>query len=253
MTIDQPSQHQLPQLRQLWKEAFADEDAFLDSFFRVGYAPERCRCLTLEDQVCAVLYWFDAQFEDQKIAYLYAVATAKSHQKQGLCRRLMEDTHRHLTALGYDLAVLVPCGPELFAFYEKLGYLNLSAVEEYTCQAAGSAAAVRCVSAEEYAALRRNLLPRDAVIQEGVTLAFLQTFCTFYAGNGFLLAGYTDKNRLIATEFLGEPSAAPGILKALDIPEGKFRMPGSQMPFAMYRQLTENALPLPAYFGLALD
>ena len=70
MTIDQPSQHQLPQLRQLWKEAFADGDAFLDSFFRVGYAPERCRCLTLEDQVCAVLYWFDAQFEDQKIAYL---------------------------------------------------------------------------------------------------------------------------------------------------------------------------------------
>ena len=48
MTIDQPSQHQLQQLQQLWKEAFADEDAFLDSFFRVGYAPERCRCLTLE-------------------------------------------------------------------------------------------------------------------------------------------------------------------------------------------------------------
>ena len=77
MTIDLPKPGQIPQLRQLWQEAFGDSDAFLDSFFSLSFAPERCRCVTEENHVTAALYWFDCSCHGGKMAYLYAVATGK--------------------------------------------------------------------------------------------------------------------------------------------------------------------------------
>ena len=59
MTIDRPLPEQLPQLRGLWKEAFGDTDAFLDIFFHRAFSRNRCRCVTLNGQVVAALYWFD--------------------------------------------------------------------------------------------------------------------------------------------------------------------------------------------------
>lgn len=253
MIIDRPQTHQTLQLRQLWKEAFGDDDTFLDGFFATGYSPDRCRCLCLEGRVCAALYWFDAQASGQKIAYLYAVATARQHQNRGLCRALMEDTHRHLAAQGYALAILVPVNAHLFGFYEKLGYQPLSSVDTFTCTAAGTPISMEIIPPQAYARRRKELLPQDAVLQEGATLDFLHTFCTFYAGDNFLMAAAIDDDRLIAAEFLGDPAAAPGILANLQIPEGRFRTPGNAKPFTMYYPLTGTALPLPSYFGLALD
>ena len=70
MTIDAPKTAQIPQLRQLWKEAFGDTDTFLDSFFSLAFAPERCRCITLGDTVPSALYWFDCTCRGEKWAYL---------------------------------------------------------------------------------------------------------------------------------------------------------------------------------------
>ena len=64
-----------PGLTKLWQQAFGDTDAFLDSFFGTAFSPERCLCIRLEERVAAALYWFDCQWEDKRLAYLYAVAT----------------------------------------------------------------------------------------------------------------------------------------------------------------------------------
>lgn len=100
MRIDRPVPEQLPQLRQLWKVSFGDSEEFLDSFFSLAFAPERCRCVTEAGQLTAALYWFDCSCRGEKMAYLYAVATAEASRGQGLCRALMEDTHGHLRKLG---------------------------------------------------------------------------------------------------------------------------------------------------------
>ena len=89
MTIDQPSDTQA--LRRLWKQAFGDSDAFLDSFFSVGYSCDRCRQLSLDSQLAAALYWFDCSFSGKPVAYVYAVATDAAFQGQGLCRALMAE------------------------------------------------------------------------------------------------------------------------------------------------------------------
>ena len=45
---------------------------------------------------------------NHRIAYIYAVATAKKFQRKGICHKLMEETHKDLSAYGYEGAILVP-------------------------------------------------------------------------------------------------------------------------------------------------
>ena len=101
MKAEHPKPSRIPQLRQLWQEAFGDPDDFLDRFFHVAFSPERCLCITVEDRVAAAAYWFDCDWEGKRCAYIYAVATGKAFRGRGLCRTLMGDIHRHLAELGY--------------------------------------------------------------------------------------------------------------------------------------------------------
>ena len=239
----------ITELRRLWKQAFGDPDSFLDIFFTTAYAAERCRYLTVDGRLAAALYWFDCAIDGRKLAYLYAVATDKDFQRQGLCRQLMAGTHEQLRAQGYSGTILVPGSQELFRFYEKLGYRICSSVTEFSC-VAGTPVSLRPLGAEEYAALRRAYLPFGGVIQEGPTLEFLSRFADFYAGDGFLLAASAEDRKARVHELLGAADAA-GIVAALGAETGSVRAPGSTTPFAMYHSL--DGSPAPGYFGLALD
>lgn len=249
MTIDTPSDMQA--LRRLWKQAFGDSESFLDSFFSTGYAHDRCRQISIGNQLAAALYWFDCSFAGKPVAYLYAVATDTVFQRQGLCRSLMADTHRHLQRLGYVAAILVPGTPSLFHFYKKIGYRTCSYMDTFTCHA-GAAVPLQPINAAEYAVLRRRYLPSEGVVQEGPLLAFLQTQSSFYAGLDFVCCASLDGDVLTVPELLGNSAAAPGITAALQARLGHFRTPGNAVPFAMYYPLSDSAEP-PDYFGLALD
>ena len=84
MIIDQPTAAQQRQLRALWQEAFGDSDEYLDIFFGTAFSPNRCRCVAIEGKVVAALYWLDCACRGRKLAYIYAVATAKTHRGQGI-------------------------------------------------------------------------------------------------------------------------------------------------------------------------
>ena len=252
MTIDRPAQDQIPQLRALWKEAFGDTDAFLDIFFHRAYARSRSRCITQDGQVVAALYWFDCSWNGKRLAYLYAVATDKTCRGQGLCRKLMENTHRHLKASGYDGCILVPQSDGLFTMYGKFGYRVCSCSRKFSCAASDAPISLTQVTPAQYAAARQALLPENAVIQDSVTLEFLSTYARLYVGNGLAFAAYPNQGKLMVCELLGDPQAAPHILAALGFPEGSFRIPDTQTPFAMYLSLQED-VAAPGYFGLALD
>lgn len=250
MNIDYPSQVQIDDLRALWQEAFGDDDAFWEHFYTYGFAPDRCRCVTVDGKVAVALYWFDCQYQGRPLAYLYGVATAKAFRGKGLCRALAENTHAHLKYLGYAGAILVPAEEDLFQMYEKMGYSVCASVSEFTCPAGPEAAQMRQVDAPEYSRLRRDFLPEDGVLQEGDNLNFLQTMADFYAGEDFLVA-VAHEDGFFAPEILGNAQAAPGVLTALQKNQGRFRGPGAGMPFAMYRPLSDA--PAPGYFGLAFD
>lgn len=252
MVIDFPQETQIPDLRQLWKLAFGDSDAFLDVFFGTAFSPERCRCVTVGQKAAAALYWFNTECEGTKLVYLYAVATHPDYRHRGLCRRLMEDTHVLLSERGYAGALLVPQEEGLRAMYAAMGYRECTTLSEFNCTAAKDPVPLGSISREEYARLRRQYLPRDGVIQEGENLAFLEKTAQFYSGSDFLLAASAEDNSLQGIELLGNAARSSGILASLGYPRGTFRTPGHEKPFAMFLPLKANA-PMPNYFGLAFD
>lgn len=238
-------------LRRLWQLAFSDSEEFIDLFFSTAFAPERCCFLTAGEDVTAALYWLDCRYREQKFAYIYAVATHPDHRGKGLCRALMVQTHEILRSQNYAGAILYPAEPGLRSMYKKLGYLPCSTVSEFSCEA-GTAAALRAVSPEEYARLRRRFLPETGLVQEGASLAYLAAYCGLYAGEDFLLAGAGYDGSFHAMELLGNRDAAPGILAALGQKTGRFRCPGGEIPFTMYCPLRPN-IAAPNYVGLVFD
>ncbi len=258
ITVDSPKSSQFSELKNLWIEAFGDSEEFLKVFEKTAFSPDRCRCITLDGNVVAALYWFDCSFDGHKIAYVYAVATAKAYQGQGLCRTLMENTHAHLQSLDYKGVILVPGNESLFRFYANLGYEICSYIREFACennkQHLGKSGLefIREIDKINYAILRPQFLPAGAVIQENENLDFLETTAKFYIGGNFLLAASIHENNLVAMELLGDPSCAPEIVQALDCKKGTFRTPGTEKPFSMYYSL-ENTGDTPQYFGFAFD
>jgi len=253
MTIEAPTPSLLPSLRALWREAFGDSDAFLDTFFATAYSPTRARCIVDGGEAVCALYWFDVSLDSKKLAYFYAIATKKSHRGQGLCRRLMDDVHARLKKGGYAGTLLVPSEPSLFDFYARMGYEPCAPMQTLVCRAAGEPVALRRVDGEEYGRLRARMLPLGGIVQEGESLRLLEKQESLYAADGLLLAAHEKDGCLIATELLGDSSLSPRILTALGIPMGRFRVAGSDTPFAMLRTLTAKDFPPPVYFALAFD
>ena len=252
MWIDAPAPEDLPGLRALWADAFGEEGGWLEGFFRTAFEREKCRCVTVDGAVAAGLFWFDGVCRGAKVAYLYAVATLPAFRGRGLCRRLLADTGEYLAARSYGGMVLVPGEPGLFRFYAGLGFLECAPVREFTAVPGPEASSLERIGPAEYGALRRELLPPGSVIQEGASLAYLETQAELYRGGDFLLAASREGDTLLASELLGNAGAAPGILTALGATRGSFRTPGDGRPYAMFRPLTPD-FTAPAYFGMAFE
>lgn len=255
MNIDFPRDFHIPLLRSLWKESFHDSEDFINAFFQTAFSTDRCIIVLINEKPAAALYWFDCLYLDRRIAYLYAVATAKNYRGQGLCHQLLEDTHLHLTGLGYEGTILVPGNKELFKLYAGMGYEICSSMQEIYCTKASERTQIHLIDTDEYAKLRRQFLPKGGVIQENENLYFFQTQAKFYAGPEFLLAAREDVGILYGIEFLGNVMEIPKILQSFGYEKGRFRIPGEKkdIPFSMYHPLKNSNLPPPSYFGLAFD
>lgn len=251
MIIDKPNNSQIPSLRSLWAEAFGDGQEFLDKFFSVAYSENRCRALTVGGTVKAALYWFDAEFQGKKIAYLYAIATAKTEQGKGYCSALMRSTHAFLKERGYCAAMLCPASEKLFEFYRRLGYENATSVSENRCFASSEMVSIKKINAHEYNEHRKEYLPCGGVIQEKEATDLLATFSSFYAGEDFILCARKQGGLLFVSEILGNTKNAPKILAALGYEQGIFRGVGNQKPFTMI--LKFDKMQTPSYFGHVLD
>ena len=252
MTFEYPGKDHIPQLLRLWKDVFGEYDGFWERFLDTAFSPDHCRCITEDGHVSAGLYWFDCSCEGDRIAYIYAVVTDPKHRGKGLCRKLMADVHALLKEQGYASVVLVPADENLRVMYRKMGYEDCTRIGRLTCTAGETTVQIRNVGFEEYADLRRKLLPKKAVLQEGVQISFLAAQAQLFAGQDFLLAAWLEGNTLHGMELLGNTNAAPGILRALGCETGVFQTPGANQPFSMIFKLRKTAV-VPEYFGFSFD
>ena len=254
MIPDYPAPQLSVQMRNLWKVSFGDDDVFLDHFFSAGFSPDRCRVVVNEEgKLLSALYWFDTEYKGEKFAYLYAVATDPDFRRQGILRYLLADTHALLKERGYSGALLVPGDEDLRKMYAAMGYEDCTTISTVISASQPVTVLVHPIDLEEYRRLRKQYLPKDAVIQEGDSLRFLQTQYTFYTGPGFVMcAAPKTPELLLACEYLGDTDVIPGVLCTLGYAMGSFRVPGSTTPFAMLCPFRKDT-PRPAYFGLAFD
>ena len=252
MNFEHPGKDHIPQLLTLWKAVFGEYDGFWELFLNTAFLPDHCRCITENGKITAGLYWFDCSCHQDKIAYIYAVVTDPAHRGKGLCRKLMTDVHSLLKSQGYDSVMLVPADAGLREMYRKMGYADCTSLSEITCTAADTAVEIHNVNPEEYAALRRAMLPEWGVLQEGNNLTFLAAQTQLFAGEDFLLTAWMEEDTLHGTELLGNTGAAPGILRALGCEKGMFQIPGQNKPFAMIHKLHDDAV-IPKYFGFSFD
>ena len=252
MIIDRPRHEQTSELRALWKEAFGDTDEFLDGFFLRVFSDKRCRCVTVDGKAVAALYWLNCEYREKRIAYLYAIATLNEYRGRGICSALMRDTHDHLEKQGYTLAMLVPADKKLFSFYEKLGYVKCTSISEETVCASGEVIDFYRIDETRYGELRRKMLPRGSVIQEGENLALLGMTAELYEGDGILFAAQRSEE-LRVIELLGDVSAAKNIVRSLGYEKGNVRTEGEGRAFTMCFDLSGEKFDLPKYFGLAFD
>ena len=243
MTIE--FRHALPSeegiLRALFTEAFSDA-AFTELFFTRAYSPNRC-FVAVQGEILAAMHWFDCSLMAKKAAYLYGIATFEAHQGRGIGSKLIRAGVDHLRQQGYEVILLVPAEESLFRFYERFGFSNVAPIREETVTAS-SPLPLRKLTVLQYAALRRQYLPANGVIQEDEALALLDGYADFYATDRAVCA----LSGRILWELLGDFSDAPGILGALGIAKATVRAPGAGQPFSM--ALGTDA---PIYFGLALD
>ena len=124
-------------LRALWREAFADDDAFVDAFFKTFNVPDVVHTLSLGGRVVSALYALPCSLcvdgEVLSAAYIYAVATCEVCRGRGYMALLMVKVEELLRARGVKMLYLLPADEGLRSVYARLGYSDCSsvAVEEW--------------------------------------------------------------------------------------------------------------------------
>lgn len=229
MIIRKPTPADLPRLSSLWQEAFGDDREDVESFYETAFSYDRALLAEAQNPV-ACIYWMDAQIAGQRIAYLYAFAVEKTCRSQGVGKALLCKTLEVLEGEGYAAAVLVPGEESLRAYYEKLGFTVFGTVSTPAAEAPGLPATK--VDLETYLVERKALHP--ALQWAKSAFAYLERFCSFYAGKDWVLALGTEG----AQEFIGDPKALPHVLYTLNISTEKtpvamaYRFASIELPWA---------------------
>ena len=156
----------LPGMIALWGESFGDSEPAVRFFFEsfpdcISYVAEKNGVI-----VSMVHALPQTLSPDVPAAYVYAVATLKTHRGKGLCRDLMAFAEKDLRDRGFDCCVLTPGEPHLFRFYEKLGY-RADFTRTRTAFSGGNA-----ISAAAYAVLRERILTVPYMVCDLRTLEY---------------------------------------------------------------------------------
>ncbi|MBQ8029392.1 MAG: GNAT family N-acetyltransferase [Clostridia bacterium] len=118
----------VPQLNALWKEAFGDNDEYINLFFEMVYDSSKTFAIFNEEKIVSALYLLDINlfFEGKlyKGFYLYAAATLESQRGKGYMASLIEEAKAFAEKIGYDFIALVPGEEGLYNYYKKFGFVT---------------------------------------------------------------------------------------------------------------------------------
>jgi len=111
-------------LKNLWREAFEEEESFLHAFFYERIKPENILILEDSDEkLISMLYMLPCILETDKerlsAVNVVGVATSNAHRNKGYMRKLINYSFEIMTERKVDAAFLKPSNK---AFYEQFGF-----------------------------------------------------------------------------------------------------------------------------------
>lgn len=253
-------------LTPLWLSCFDDDKEAIETFWRKSEG----RVLTFAaldgntpvSMLCALpTELVDDRGETLRAVYLYAVCTAPSYRRQGICATLLAYAENELR--DYDACMLVPDGEAMFRYYEKRGYRTAFYHRSLELPARQSDVKITKLTADAYRNLRELQL-YGSFVSYDTPLLELQKCASEASGAGLYRLETADTVCCAAAEKDGDcllfkemlpccPEAAAALAEKLGCATAVVRTQGDSVPFGMVKALHGAELPEKSYLGLAFD
>ncbi|MCQ2500656.1 MAG: GNAT family N-acetyltransferase, partial [Lachnospiraceae bacterium] len=161
----------------IWKSVFGDSEAFIEEFLNRMQEEDTILLYCVEGKPVSMACFLPITIKgpdsetDSDARYVYAVATLPEYRNRGFIRKLLAFAEKEF----HQPLVLSPAEPDLYAYYEKLGFRKLYTDEtEVTmiepARTAEEAEDAACVSNQkltpsEYKKLRDSLFTEPGTFQ----------------------------------------------------------------------------------------
>ena len=110
------------QMRDMWQDIFGDERHEIDSFL-VRHTDAIPLIHKVEDRVVSMLFIVPLSIWEERVAYIYAVATLAEYRGRGIASKLLSEALRRIDKSGeFDCTALIPSSTESKRLYERLGF-----------------------------------------------------------------------------------------------------------------------------------
>ncbi len=110
------------QMRAMWHDIFGDELAEIDSFL-IRHSDAIPLIHKENDEVVSMLFVVPLQMWEQRVAYIYAVATKPEYRGRGIASKLLNEALQLICqSKKFDCAALIPSSTESMRLYERLGF-----------------------------------------------------------------------------------------------------------------------------------
>ena len=275
------------QLREIWKEAFGDEDAYLDLFFQhfgdcenimVGKHGEEIVSMVFLLPVGTLCYPKVKEVQLFPVSMNYAFATKKRYQGNDYGSNLMRKAMEYNRNRGLTCNVLCPAEDEMFPLYErKMGYQEFFYVKEaedppHIKEERAGNILLKRADAASYNQVRETYLKTYSHVEyHESSLQFQKQLCQMTDGDLFLLeeedwVGCACIERLPERLFIKElllperwtKAGLDKIYREFDMRKGIIRFPwfmgksieGTIRRFAV---LNEKNISGQGYLGFAFD
>ena len=112
------------EMRAMWHDIFGDDVAEIDSFL-VRHTDAIPLIHREDDRVVSMLFVVPLQMWEQRVAYIYAVATLPEYRGRGIASQLLNEALQLVEqSRKFDCVALIPSSTESKRLYERLGFEN---------------------------------------------------------------------------------------------------------------------------------
>lgn len=139
MEIRLLDKNDIPEAKALWKQAFGDSDAFIDTYFRNKILPRHslgCFNGSLVSVIHMLPYLIRVQGRALQSAYIAGAATDEAHRGNGLMRTMLLESLKLMRMGGIVMTHLYPFK---HSFYENFGWATYSYVDKRVAKGKGNA------------------------------------------------------------------------------------------------------------------